>query len=62
MKLLTLSHKEKSIYFTMNDIEVNLSQDEIHFINDIYQREVPYWKKAAIKKAARPQPRTKQKN
>ena len=45
----------------MNDIEVNLPQERINFINDIYQREVQYWKKEAIKKASRLQPRMKQK-
>ena len=42
-----LSHKEKSVYFmkdmdgvrAMNEIEVNLSQDKIEFMNDAYQKE-----------------------
>ena len=49
-KLLTLSDKE-SIYFTMNEIEVGLSQEKINFINDTYQKELQYWKEAALKKA-----------
>ena len=51
-----LSHKEKSVYFmkdmgdvrAMNKIEVNLSQEKIEFIKDAYQKELHYWKKAAL--------------
>ena len=51
-----LSHKEKSVYFmkdvdevrAINEIEVNLSQEKIEFINDAYQKELHYWKKAAL--------------
>ena len=32
-------------------IEVSLSQDKINLINDIYQKELQYWKEAALKKA-----------
>ena len=32
----------------MNEIEVNLSQEKIEFINDVYQKELHYWKKAAL--------------
>ena len=50
-----LSHK-KSVYFTkdmdkvraMNEIEVNLSQEKIEFINGACQKELHYWKKAAL--------------
>ena len=44
-----MSHKE-SIYFTMNEIEVCLSQERINFINDAYQKEFQYWKEAALKR------------
>lgn len=30
----------------------NLSQEKINFINDTYQKELQYWKKAALKKAS----------
>ena len=53
MKLLTLLHKERSICFMMNKIEVNLSQEKINFINDTYQKELQYWKKAVLKKGFR---------
>ena len=51
-----LSHKEKNVYFTkdmdevraMNKIEVNLSQEKVEFINDIYQMELHYCKKEAL--------------
>ena len=51
-----LSHKEKSVYFmkdmdevrAMNKIEVNLSQEKVEFINDIYQIELHYCKKKAL--------------
>ena len=51
-----LSHKEKSVYFmkdvdevrAIKEIEVNLSQEKIEFINDAYQKELHYWKKAAL--------------
>ena len=36
------------LIFTMNAIEVNLSQEKISFINDAYQRELQYWKRAAL--------------
>ena len=36
----------------MNEIEVNLSQGKINFINDAYQKELLYWKKAALKMAS----------
>ena len=53
MKLfITLLHKDKSIYFTMNEIEVNLSQEKINFINDPYQKELQYWKETSLKKAS----------
>ena len=32
-------------------IEVSLSQDKINFINDIFQKELQYWKEATLKKA-----------
>ena len=32
----------------MNEIEVNLSQEKIEFINDAYQKELHYWKKVAL--------------
>ena len=51
VKLLILSHVEKSIYFMMNEIRVNLSQEKTNFINDTYQKELQYWKKVALKKA-----------
>ena len=35
----------------MNKIEVNLSQEKIDFINDTYQKELHFWKEAALKKA-----------
>ena len=51
-----LSHKEKSVYFmkdmdevrAIKEIEVNLCQEKIEFINDAYQKELRYWKKAAL--------------
>ena len=36
----------------MNEIEVNLSQEKINFINDAYQNKLQYWKKAALKKVS----------
>ena len=36
----------------MNEIEVNLSQEKINFINDAYQKELQYWKELAFKKAS----------
>lgn len=30
----------------------NLSQEKINFINNTYQKELPYWKKAVLKKAS----------
>ena len=36
----------------MNEIEVNLSQEKINFINDAYQKELQYWKELALKKAS----------
>ena len=36
----------------MNEIEVNLSQEKINFVNDNYQKELQYWKKLALKKAS----------
>ena len=32
----------------INEIEVNLSQEKIKFINDAYQKELHYWKKPAL--------------
>ena len=32
----------------MNEIEINLSQENIDFINDTYQKELEYWKKVAL--------------
>ena len=51
-----LSHIEKRVYFTeeadevtvVNKIEVNLSQEKINFINDVYRKELHYWKKVAL--------------
>ena len=44
-----LSHKGKNVYLdevrAMNEIEVNLFQEKIEFINDAYQKELHYWKK-----------------
>ena len=34
----------------MNEIEENLSQEKINFINDAYQKQLQYWKKASLKK------------
>ena len=50
--LLKLFHKERSICFAMNKIEVNLSEEKINFINNTYQKELKCWKEAALKKAA----------
>ena len=44
-------HKERSIGFAMNKIEVNLSEKKINLINDTYQKELKYWNEAAFKKA-----------
>ena len=46
---LTLLDKERSICFVMNKIEVSLSQKKINLINDIYQKELRYWKEAPLK-------------
>ena len=35
----------------MNKIEVILSQEKVNFINDTYEKELQYWKEAALKKA-----------
>ena len=35
----------------MNEIEENLSQEKINFINDAYQKQLQYWKKVSLKKA-----------
>ena len=51
-----LSHKEKSVYFmkdmdkvrAISEMEVNLSQEKIEFLNDDDQKELHYWKKAAL--------------
>lgn len=32
----------------MNEIEINLSQENIDFTNDTYQKELEYWKKVAL--------------
>ena len=32
----------------MNKFEVKLSQEKIEFINDVYQKKIYYWKKAAL--------------
>ena len=48
-----LSHKEKRVYFmkdmdevrAIKEIEVNLFQEKIEFINDAYQKELRYWKR-----------------
>ena len=37
-----VSHEEKSIYFVMNKIAVNLSQEKTSFLNDTYQEELQY--------------------
>ena len=36
----------------MNEIEVNLSQEKVKFINNTYQKELKYWKETALKKAS----------
>ena len=54
--IFILSNKEKSVYFmkdmddvwAMNEFEVKLSQEKIEFINDVYQKKIYYWKKAAL--------------
>ena len=33
---------------TMNEIEVNLSQEKIKVINDAYREELQYWEKVAF--------------
>ena len=33
---------------TMNEIEVNLSQEKIKVINDAYREELQYWEKVAV--------------
>ena len=51
-----LSHKVKIVYFmkdmdkvrAISEMEVNLSQEKIEFLNDDDQRELHYWKKAAL--------------
>ena len=40
--------KEMTGVRAMNKIEVNLSQEKIHFINDTYQKELQYWKREAL--------------
>ena len=32
----------------IKEIEVNLFQEKIEFINDAYQKELRYWKKVAL--------------
>ena len=32
----------------VNKIEINLSQEKINFINDVYRKELQYWKKVAL--------------
>lgn len=32
----------------MTEIEVNLYQEKITFVNDAYQKELHYWKKVAL--------------
>ena len=49
--LLTLLPKERSICFVINKIKLNLSEEKINFLNDIYQKKLKYWKEAALKKA-----------
>ena len=44
--------KKKSIYFLINEIEVNLTQEKINFINYSYQKVLLYWKEVAVKKAS----------
>ena len=50
-------HKEKSgVYFTekmdevraRNRIEVEIHQEKVDFINDAYEKELRYWKRAAL--------------
>ena len=33
---------------TIDKMEVNLSKEKINFINDVYQKELYYWKKIAL--------------
>ena len=33
-------------------IEVSLSQDKINFINNTFQKELDYWKEAALERAS----------
>ena len=47
--LITL---RKSIYFKKNEIEVNLSQAKIDFINDAYQKKLKYWTESSLKKSS----------
>ena len=47
--LITL---RKSIYFKKNEIEINLSQEKIDFINDAYQKKLKYWTELALKKSS----------
>ena len=49
MKLSTLFHKERGIYFAMDKIKVNLSQEKINFINDTYQK-VTVLERGSLKK------------
>ena len=44
--------KKKVFIFPMNEIEVNLPQEKINFINDNHQKELHYWKNVTLKKAS----------
>ena len=44
--------KKKVFIFRMNEIEVNLPQEKINFINDNHQKELHYWKNVTLKKAS----------
>ena len=37
----------------MNEIGLNLSQEKVNYINDTYQKELQYWKEAALKNEAK---------
>ena len=51
-------HMKKNVYFiknmdegrAMNEMEVNLLQEKIEFINDVHQKELHYWTKAALER------------
>ena len=38
-----------------NKIEVKIHQEKVHFINDAYERELRYWKRAALENVSTPE-------